>query len=158
MPANKQLVNDEYMFLNIRCDTHLKCLWPEINIPVSVQAQHRGTNGAVGGWAQRADEEGEQPSAQDRTPRQLLTTQGEGPQNLPGRRPCQGPGAGLRRRPPVLLIWIVWLLQQSNQAAGLWAWVSGPIVTWTSSSIVRLTCSHPPLWAPGLVQKPDCAL
>lgn len=28
-------------------------------------------------------------------------------------------------------------------------WVSGPIVTWTSSSAVRLTCSHPPLWAPG---------
>lgn len=60
-----------------------------------VQGQQRRTSGAVGGRAQRADEEGKQPPAEDGTPRQLLATQREGPQDLPGRRPREGPGAGL---------------------------------------------------------------
>lgn len=63
---------------------------------LSLQGQQRRTSGADGGWAQRADEEGKQPSAKDRTPRQLLPTQREGPQDLPGRRPFEGLGAGLR--------------------------------------------------------------
>lgn len=45
-----------------------------------------------------------------------------------------------------------------SRATRLRDWVSRPIVTWTSSSAVRLTCSHPPLWAPELAQKPYCAL
>jgi len=84
-----------------------------------VQGQHRGTEGAVRRGARRADEEGEQPPAEDWTPCQLLAAQGEGPQDLPGRRPCQGLGAGLRRWAPLLALWIVRLLQRSNRAARL---------------------------------------